>query len=127
MSNRTIPMALLTMIALAAASPAAAKPHADPVVAESVAAVCTGSSRFPVPQSLRIDLTASAVRASTERLASCSSALAAVRKLARTRHKPKGYRCLASGPGPEDFTEHDVCTLTRAGTTVRLRFDLILD
>ena len=127
MPTNTIPTALLTAHPLAATSPAAAAPSKDPVVAESITAVCVGDSRHPVPQSLRIELAASAVRMSTERLATCGSALIAVRKLAKTREAPKGYSCTATGPGPEDFTEHDVCTLKRRGTTVHLRFDLILD
>jgi hypothetical protein len=122
-----VPTALIAALAVAATSPVAAAPAKDPVVAEYVTAVCIGSSRHPVPQSVRIDLTASAVRTSTEDLATCSSALRTVRKVAKNRRAPKGYECTATPPGPEDFTEQDVCTLTRAGTKVRLQFALILD
>lgn len=108
-----------------AASPAAAAK--DPVVARTVTAICVGSSRNPVPQDLLIELSAVAVRTSTQDLATCTSALKAVRRLGGYNRPTKGYQCVAEPLEPEQFVEHNVCVLNRSGTTVRLRFDLILD
>lgn len=102
---------------------------ADPVIAESVSAVCVGDSRHPVPQSLRISLTATNVVRSLEKYATCRDSLITAKKLAKShRLKARGFRCTATRTDPEGFTDRYVCDLqTAKRTLVRLEFDLILD